>query len=379
MRAKSPGKTARKKLPDASKNKRPFLVNCGMRPPDELVEICCQLAPRKISLGRSQVGAGNAVQPTQFFNLLRSQPKSVLLCQVKQSRQGLPGLVPGTVELVGIHALDYTPPEPQQMRAGATPLMSDQEDLLQIATPENVAFSFPIAGIGSRFIAALIDTGIIVSLQIIVAVFGLIVTGVWLSIEENFSRTETLSAWIVGLSGLVSFAFLWGYYIFFDLIWNGQSPGKRLTKLRVIRYDGNPISLVESAIRNLIRLIDFLPLIYGLGVVVMFIDRKSRRLGDLAAGTIVIRENHSAYYPAVRQATFAPPLPDLPIERLTAEDIALIESFLKRSPSFSNHAALGDQILQHVYQRFQLPPPELESIDRDRLLQSILASYYEKI
>jgi len=154
--------------------------------------------------------------------------------------------------------------------------------------PETYAFAFVVV-----FIAALVDTAIIAGLQGVVMIFGGLVAGYFFILSENAPSVETLSAWIIGLFGLVSFVFLWGYYIFFEMIWNGQTPGKRLARLRVIRGDGGPIGLTESVIRNLIRLVDFLPLIYGLGVVVMFVDGKARRLGDLAAGTMVVIEQRS--------------------------------------------------------------------------------------
>ncbi|MEK7327557.1 MAG: RDD family protein, partial [Chloroflexota bacterium] len=97
-------------------------------------------------------------------------------------------------------------------------------------------------------------------------------------------------AWLVAIFGLISFAFFWGYYILFEMLWNGQSPGKRWVGLRVIRTDGTPITLTESIIRNLVRLVDFLPAYYGVGVVTMFINEQSRRLGDLAAGTLVVHD-----------------------------------------------------------------------------------------
>src|SRR5215510_11634669 len=89
---------------------------------------------------------------------------------------------------------------------------------------------------------------------------------------------------------LASFVLFWGYYIFFEMLWNGQTPGKRWVGLRVIRTDGTPITLSESFIRNLTRLVDFLPAAYGIGIISMFLDKQSRRLGDLAAGTLVVHD-----------------------------------------------------------------------------------------
>jgi uncharacterized RDD family membrane protein YckC len=167
--------------------------------------------------------------------------------------------------------------------------MALPDEYLHIDTPENVAFDYQVAGIGSRFLAALIDTILILLLQALVnVVLFLLLT----SMFGNPLLWDTSSAvgWTVALFGLIAFAFLWGYYVFFEMKWNGQSPGKRKVGLRVIRTDGMPITLTESLIRNLVRLVDFLPTYYGLGVVTMFINEQARRLGDLAAGTVVIHD-----------------------------------------------------------------------------------------
>jgi len=83
---------------------------------------------------------------------------------------------------------------------------------------------------------------------------------------------------------------LWSYWTIFELRWNGQSPGKRLMRIRVVRSDGSPVTLYASATRNLLRLIDFVPACYPVGAAVMLFDSKHRRLGDLLAGTLLVRD-----------------------------------------------------------------------------------------
>ena len=100
-------------------------------------------------------------------------------------------------------------------------------------------------------------------------------------------------SWLGGLAlalyALLNFAVFWGYYMLFELLWSGQTPGKRVAKTRVLRTDGNPARTSEVAVRNLVRIVDFLPALYAIGFIVMFFNRQSRRLGDYAAGTLVIR------------------------------------------------------------------------------------------
>jgi uncharacterized RDD family membrane protein YckC len=104
---------------------------------------------------------------------------------------------------------------------------------------------------------------------------------------------------------LVQFLFFWGYYVLFEILWRGSTPGKRAARLRVLRRDGHPIGAGEAVIRNLVRLVDFLPIMYGVGLISMFIDKDARRLGDFAAGTIVVKETDQTTLRDVR-------LPDEP-------------------------------------------------------------------
>ncbi len=253
--------------------------------------------------------------------------------------------------------------------------MIHSDDRLEIETPERVAFAYKVAGIGSRFLAAVIDTALIALLQLFVNVTWLLV---YLGAGEGASDPAPgLIYWMVGIALFLAFAVSWSYYIFFDLIWNGQSPGKRVVGLRVIRGDGMPISFAESAIRNLVRAVDFLPISYAAGVVAMFADAKSRRLGDLAAGTLVVWDQ------AARP--LAPPIATLPgaemhprsprnlqLERLAAGEIEIAEDFLRRRTSLANRAELARHLATTLAQRLGLPQ---ESIgDAEALLEEIVAA-----
>jgi uncharacterized RDD family membrane protein YckC len=130
----------------------------------------------------------------------------------------------------------------------------ESDEFLSIDTPENVIFDYEVVGIGTRFIAAMID-----SLLVFVALVVINLAGFFL-LRNVFDLAR---GWVAGLFVAISFALIWGYYLFFELAWNGQSPGKRWAGVRVIRRDGTPITLSESIIRNLLRPIDFLPVGYG--------------------------------------------------------------------------------------------------------------------
>lgn len=255
--------------------------------------------------------------------------------------------------------------------------MSTSEETLDIDTPENVAFGYQVAGLGSRFLATLLDTLITVLLQVIVTIaFFVVINGL-----DNRDASGSLSAWVYAAYGIVNFLFYWGYYIFFEMLWNGQSPGKRWTGIRVIRTDGTPITLSESFIRNLTRLVDFLPFAYGIGVVTMFLDKQSRRLGDLAAGTLVVHDRALISIQSLsikRTVNFSMQgfknisIDGFPIERLTNDDLSLIEDFLSRREQLTHRETLAIQILNTLHTRLGLPLSSINRIEAEDTLLTIL-------
>jgi uncharacterized RDD family membrane protein YckC len=225
------------------------------------------------------------------------------------------------------------------------------EERLEVGTPEAVVFGYQVAGIGSRFLAALVDTVIIVVL-LVASLFG------WGAMTDLLDRS-VLGGWMVALGVLFVFALTWGYYIFFELVWNGQSPGKRWVGLRVIRTDGMPITLLDSLIRNLVRIIDFLPAYYAVGLVTMFCNAQARRLGDYAAGTLVVKDQRGVTLESVRQQvleTGAPSL-DTPAVRLSESDYQLITDFLRRRQELRNRDELAQRIATAVATKAGLPAP----------------------
>ena len=258
--------------------------------------------------------------------------------------------------------------------------MQPSADMLQIDTPENVTFEYDVSGIGSRFLAALVDTVIVVLAEVIV-----IAASVWASnnlIEDALdSSSGTAFAWILAIFSLIAFVLFWGYYIFFEIAWNGQTPGKRLTSIRVIRMDGTPVGASEVVIRNLVRLIDLLPAAYGIGVVSMFVTEKSRRIGDLAAGTVVVHDRPASRAVGDLQTDRAralstigsrKPLPqNFPIERVTESDLSLIEEYLLRRHQLANSQQLAVHLLNSLTTRLGLGPDFVTASEADDLLVAI--------
>lgn len=253
--------------------------------------------------------------------------------------------------------------------------MSISDETLDIHTPENVSFGYQVAGIGSRFLATIIDTLLIGLLQVVVILVLVLI----MRAMDGAGWTDQLSGWIIAIFGVVITIFYWGYYVFFEMLWNGQTPGKRWVSLRVIRADGTPITLSESLIRNLVRLIDFMPAAYGVGIVTMFIDKQSRRLGDLAAGTLVVQDRApiSIQDLAVKRSVHLHhwtnvPLDGFPIERLTNDDLNLIENFLQRRDQLTHRAQLANQILNTLHARLGLTAPTMGRFEAEDMLATIL-------
>ena len=161
-------------------------------------------------------------------------------------------------------------------------------DQLNIDTPEQVELRFPIAGIGSRFLAVLTDSVIqIVAEIVLLLLFVLVVSAAQRSALGQMS--DTTAKWFVAGVLLFHFLLYWGYFALFEAFWNGQTPGKRLMKIRVIKDSGRQITFFEALARNLLRIVDLL-FGYLVGVICMLCNKQQKRLGDFVAGTIVVHE-----------------------------------------------------------------------------------------
>jgi uncharacterized RDD family membrane protein YckC len=155
--------------------------------------------------------------------------------------------------------------------------------LHEVISAEKVPIVYHVAGLGARFLAWLID------LQLIFATFfiALLVGQVWDLAREGFGVAFVLVA---------TFLVQWGYFLLWEWLWYGQTPGKRLLGIRVIDWQGSSISFGQAATRNVLRVADGLPLLlpglmpvmYGVGFLAAACNREQRRLGDLAAGTLVV-------------------------------------------------------------------------------------------
>lgn len=228
----------------------------------------------------------------------------------------------------------------------SSPIIETEETLI-IETPERVPLAFALASIGNRFLAAAVDHAIQYVSIAIVAIAFLFAAGLFGGDGAGVIDSIGVDTpnWIYAILIIVLFLLFAGYFAFFEWWWDGQTPGKRLMKLRVIREDGRPITLWEAIARNLLRIFDAIPgfvvPIYSVGLIVVFLNSRYQRVGDMFAGTVVIRERMDEA-PTFAD-TFSNPVADAAFRRVqqrTAfdgnistigdQEIEIIESFLRR-------------------------------------------------
>lgn len=200
----------------------------------------------------------------------------------------------------------------------------------------------PLAGLGSRFLAIFVDSLLwTAAILLLVLLFILFMPAI-----RSFNKLS--AQWTFAIVFFLFFLFNWGYFTLFEAFWNGQTPGKKIAHIRVIQRSGRPIGLLESMARNFIRYIDSLPTLYLIGILSIFLTRQHQRLGDLAAGTLVVRDEpvESSLSSTSSARTFTtsslapaslPPephmlvtLPAVSLAKLTPSDLEVLENFLAR-------------------------------------------------
>jgi uncharacterized RDD family membrane protein YckC len=194
-------------------------------------------------------------------------------------------------------------------------------DQLSIDTPEQVALEFPLAGVGSRFLAVSIDMLLQAAATLLVV---LAVSGTW-----TVLRPSGGGAWFVAVVIVLVFLVFYGYFAAFEAFWHGQTPGKRLVGLRVLSVTGRPVRVEEALLRNLLRVIDQLPGVYAIGIVSMLVSARSQRLGDLAAGTVVVHEKQLSA-PVMSVAVMPAAASWTGGAGLSEAELMLVETFLQR-------------------------------------------------
>ncbi len=269
----------------------------------------------------------------------------------------------------------------------------ETEEKLIIETPERVQLEFALASIGNRFLAVAIDH-FVQFLSVFLAGWFF----QWLAGVDNVGfigpTTAEMSKWTLAIMGIVLFLLFTGYFIFFEWIMNGQTPGKRLLKLRVIREDGRPITLWESMARNLLRVFDALPggviPIYSIGLITVFLNNRDQRIGDIFAGTVVIRERTDEA--PTFDETFAEASGDSALRRLQKQvgfranlqslndaEMEVVESFLRRREDLSDKQRLWMAWRVALPIMYKLKPAyDLQDFTYEGFLEELLHRYNDR-
>lgn len=203
-----------------------------------------------------------------------------------------------------------------------------------VVTPENVKINYELAGFASRAGAAIIDTAIQLALCSIV--FG---ARFYL---EKLHQWPGMN-WGYALLGIILFAIYYGYFLYFETVWNGQTPGKRICMLRTIKDGGLPLDLQCSAVRNFVRVVDFIPGIvpYLIGMLSVICSSKNKRLGDYAAGTLVVKERTEWNGDLKNAGKISDSLPDVVgyvknIELVSPDEFEVVKRFVERMPELQS-------------------------------------------
>lgn len=239
------------------------------------------------------------------------------------------------------------------------------ERRVEIETPEQTVLSYTLAGVGSRAAAAVLD---LIILGVTEIALTIVLMGTAGALEKHGSHTGTTSsAWLFAVIALLSFALLWGYYVFFEAIWDGQTPGKRWLSIRVVQDGGYSVSFGASAVRNLIRIVDLQPgLTYGLGILSVVISKSGKRLGDIAAGTIVVHEQRALITAAPRTSSDRSTAPAI-TSQLTEEEFSLLSRFVARRTELTPE--MRSRFASQLERRFRQRLPMNDSSDSAKLLR----------
>ena len=272
----------------------------------------------------------------------------------------------------------------------------ETEETLIIETPERVPLEFALASIGNRFLAVAIDHFIQYMSIILLAWFFLSIAGYTTSdVTAAPERLFTdMPKWTIALMIIVLFLVFAAYFIFFEWLWNGQTPGKRLMKLRVIRDDGRPVTLWEAIARNLLRICDAVPgfvlPVYSIGLIVIFLSPRDQRVGDIFAGTVVIRERtdeaptfRETFSSAVRDVAFSRVQKKAEIEAniglLSEREVEVVETFLRRRYDLTDRQRLWMAWRIALPLMYKLKPSyNMQNFTYEGFLEEILHRFHAK-
>ncbi len=237
------------------------------------------------------------------------------------------------------------------------------ENRVTVEGSENAAISFKLAGLGSRMISALLDYLLIMVtlffLNLVMAMSGAI-----------FVTDNIIVSIVVSLIVLMNFLIAWGYFITFELMWQGQTPGKKVMNIKAVRDDGRPLDFLNSFLRNILRIIDVFLNLIPVGIVFMFINSREKRLGDMLGGTVVVKTPQPVkpVSPRGKISSLSPATGEMPgcgqlenrLHHLEVEEIEMLREYLMRyfiiHPDYRGR--LNQKFSAYFAEKLGVNPPE---------------------
>jgi len=232
-----------------------------------------------------------------------------------------------------------------------------KRDILLIETPEKIIFTYNIAEIGTRAIAYIIDSLI----QIIILILLLIFAGLSFLSFEAFGEDRLL--FYIAILYIMFFFFQWGYFMFFETIMNGKTPGKKICRIRVIRYNGERLDFQSLVIRNLLRAADSIPFPFFniLGGLVAIIHKQNKRLGDIIAGTVVVSDtvydlSEPDFYTHLSEVNNGLFTGLSKMNRLSEKDLYILRKLINERPSMPEDSAAraAKTVVSRLEKRFDI-------------------------
>jgi uncharacterized RDD family membrane protein YckC len=272
-----------------------------------------------------------------------------------------------------------------------------ESETLIIETPEHVELHFALASLGNRFLACLIDHAL--QAAAVAAVYA-VAAALNAQLRELGRRALDSAAeanlWVVAGVVLFVFVVIFGYFTFFETLWSGQTPGKRWMRLRVIKEDGRPVNFFAALARNLLRTADFLPSLYAVGIVSVFLSGRAKRVGDFVAGTVVVKERAEeapSFAELFEREKGAEGVVDRARRRvapavnfagdvraLTPAEIEVVETFLRRRFTLPDHPRqwMAWRVAYPLLEKMR-PQFDPAQFNYEGFLEELLARYRQRV
>jgi uncharacterized RDD family membrane protein YckC len=292
-------------------------------PRQELIEVPREVHRAAIFAQGGEIGGDLPVEQPQFLEFAAMQAaQAAPLALVEQLLQPGPVRFAFFQPVSGDHAVSLEEQTQSQIPDAAG-------DRIAVDTPEQIVLEFPLAGVGSRFLAMALDT-VLQALLYTAVIFTMVESSKYASLFPHWISWLPAS-WIPALLIFFMFSIYWGYFAVFEVLWSGKTPGKRAAGVRAIKDTGRALNVYEVIGRNLMRAVDWLPFFYLTGVITIMVSRKNQRLGDFLVGSIVVHEKRTEEIRpdfASARETKAAANPEL--SKITPEELVLIETYLQR-------------------------------------------------